>query len=71
VINRTQRSPDADLTEAEAAVVRACQESELLKELSFLSAVWTGFPLFPASRPPSPPRPSSCPQAELEQKEPQ
>ena len=71
VINRTQRSPEADLREAEAAVVGACQESELLEELIVLSALWTGFPLVPASIQPSPPRPSTCPQGELERKEPQ
>jgi hypothetical protein len=62
VINRTQRSPYADLTEAEASVVRAGQERELLEELILLSAAWTGFPLFPVSSRRSASRPSTCPQ---------
>ena len=49
MINWLQRSSYADLTEAEASVVRAGRERELLDELILLSAAWTGFPLFPRS----------------------
>jgi hypothetical protein len=49
VINRTQRSLNPNLTEAEASVVRAGRERELLEELILLSAAWTGFPLFARS----------------------